>query len=379
MNKCKYILYALFLVGSLSACEEKDTLHKPEPVIERQNINPVSEFAYDGLSIYYKWADELKGKEPIVSDNDPKKYFKSLLSEPDTKHGWSWITDDVEGLLKGFEGKSLSFGFGLNFIKRDEQAKTYFAVIKYVFPNTPAHEKGLKRIDIIGEIDGAKITANNYRKLYGNQPATFSIYQYDADKKLKKAKEVTVTPREINTNPVLLDSIYTIGNKKIGYLFYTSFLDNYNSALYQVFEKFKQEKVTDLVLDLRYNHGGAVSSAVYLASMIAPRMKVESKEILLQMNYNKSINAMFNKNNWKRTDKLGIYNTKKLPNPLDANLNLQKVYVIATGDSYSASELTTFCLKSHMEVVHIGNKTGGKYTAQITTKNYLKIGQCNLS
>ena len=48
--------------------------------------------------------------------------------------------------------------------------------------------------------------------------------------------------------------------------------------------------------------------------------------------------------------------TGTAPNPLTANLNLNKVYVIATSGSVFASELTTFCLRPYMNVIHIGEK-----------------------
>ena len=81
------------------------------------------------------------------------------------------------------------------------------------------------------------------------------------------------------------------------------------------------------------------------------------------------MNNLFDKNKWGRSDSLGVY-TASEQNPINANLNLNKVYIIATGDSYSASELTTFCLKSYMSVVHIGEKTGGKYVASWTIHPY---------
>ncbi len=37
---------------------------------------------------------------------------------------------------------------------------------------------------------------------------------------------------------------------------YTSFTSNFNSSLEKTFNEFKAKGITDLILDLRYNHGG---------------------------------------------------------------------------------------------------------------------------
>ena len=123
-------------------------------------------------------------------------------------------------------------------------------------------------------------------------------------------------------------------------------------------------------MDLRYNPGGDVSAAIYLASLIAPEAEVRNKSVFSIMSYNKFVNAIFDENKWDRSDRLGVYDTNKAPNPLDANLNLEKVYVLTTRSSASASELTTFCLKPYMAVEHIGEYTAGKYTASWTIHAY---------
>jgi len=97
------------------------------------------------------------------------------------------------------------------------------------------------------------------------------------------------------------------------------------------------------------------------------------------MDYNNLLNTSFDqwykeappadKYMYDRKDYLGTYDPKD-SNPLDANLDLKTVYIIATDDSYSASELTLFCLKPYMNVVHIGYDTGGKYTASWTIHGY---------
>lgn len=337
-------------------------------IVEKKEINRVCQFVYDGLSNFYLWNSSMTNKKPTVSNTDPKKYFKSVLHPTDTGHGWSWITDDVEGLLAEFEGESTdAFGFQPFPLFADETKTKIIGFIRYVFPGTPAADAGLKRGEVIIKINGATITEQNYLGLYGaNQKTTFTVL----DQQMNNPREVTLTPSKIETDPVLFSKVYEIEGHKIGYLFYTNFIDKYNESLFNAFEAFKAAGIEDLVVDLRYNTGGHGSSAIYLASLIAPQAAVQKKEIFATMSYNALVNAAFDENKWDRNDYLGSYDSEKFPDPLLANLNLNKVYIIATGSSYSASELTTFCLKPFMDVIHIGEKTGGKYTASWTLHAY---------
>ena len=345
----------------------------------KNGINTVSQFVYDGMSKLYFWNYDVTGKKPTLEDKDPKKYFERLLSSVDKKHNWSWITDDAKALFADFAGEPMTFGYDLDFILVNE---IIYGRIKYVYKDTPAYNAGIRRLDLIGEINGERITADekgyisnkDVDLLYGNKPVTFSIYR-STDKGIEKTKDnVHVTPKVTQTDPVVFDSIYTIGDKTIGYLFYTSFISNFNYRLHEVFLNFKQKGVTDLILDLRYNLGGDITAATYLASIIAPKSNVEQKDIFTILSYNKSIGQ----NNYKLGEyvekdiiKNGKVITKAEPNPLDANLNLNNISIIATSSSYSASELITFCLRQQMQkVTHIGSKTGGKYTASITIHAY---------
>src|SRR5690606_38549250 len=75
-------------------------------------------------------------------------------------------------------------------------------------------------------------------------------------------------------DPVILDSVYTYPDKKVGYLAYSSFEEvwpnshqNYRK-LEQIFQTFESASISDLILDLRYNPGGYVDAAEYLANKI---------------------------------------------------------------------------------------------------------------
>lgn len=160
--------------------------------------------------------------------------------------------------------------------------------------------------------------------------------------------------------------------RKVGYLFYTSFIDEFNPRLYETFARFKAAGITDLIVDLRYNHGGSIGAAGYLASLIAPRSAVQSKSVFSQLDFNSFLNSYYDARGG-RSYKLGEFGSGQ-SNPLGANLNLNTVYIIATSDSYSASELLTFCLRPYMNVVHIGEETGGKFTASMTVTAYDSYG-----
>jgi len=358
------LLFGVLLTISFFSCK-----NEPDngPNKQSNSISPVSKFIYDAMSIYYYWADGMIDKKPTTKDSDPEKYFTSLLSQTDKEHGWSFIVDDVQSLMADFAGEPKDFGFSLGLMYANEARTEYAAFVKYVYPNTPASEKDIKRLDLIMRIDDKPITESNYMKLFSGEAAKFSISRWFDS---KKSFEVILTPQNITTNPVLYTDIYEIDGKKIAYLFYTQFINNFNSSLYDAFAKFKREGVTDLIIDLRYNPGGSVHSAAYLASLIVPEEDVKNKSPFTILSYNAFLNRAFDADSKdSRIERLGAYSAPE-SNPLEANLNLGKVYIIATGESYSASELLTYCLKSYVDVVHIGGRTGGKYTISTTFHAY---------
>lgn len=359
-----YTLTFILVVIANVACE-KDTPEIDKPN-DKKKIDIVSQFIYDGMSSFYLWAEDVVDKKPTPEHTNPNEYFESILYKPTDI--WSWITDDAEELLSDFEGTiTNAFGFNPRALWTNDKYEELIGFVRYVVPNTPAERVGIKRGDVIVKINGQKITRSNYSTLYGsNSKTTFTVLDQD----WKNEKEIEITPERINSDPVLFYDTYEIDDKNIGYLFYTTYASGFNNSLYKAFERFKNDNITDLVLDLRYNPGGSISTAGYLLSLIAPKTFVNDKSVFTKMSYNTYVNGVYDKNGWERGSRLGNYNKSTDFNPINANIDLKKVYIITTNQSASASELTTFCLRPFMDVVHIGENTSGKYTASWTIHAY---------
>jgi C-terminal processing protease CtpA/Prc len=118
----------------------------------------------------------------------------------------------------------------------------------------------------------------------------------------------------------------------------------------------KNQGISQLILDLRYNPGGEVRVANYLASAIAPEAVVNSKEILVSYEYNDNLKQYF-------SDRQGADS----PNIIsrfeqnENNLNLNEVVILTSGTTASASELVINGLKPYMDVTVIGENTFGKF------------------
>jgi C-terminal processing protease CtpA/Prc len=136
---------------------------------------------------------------------------------------------------------------------------------------------------------------------------------------------------------------------------YNGFYASYDDQLNTVFGGFQSQNVTDLVLDLRYNSGGSIATATKLASMITGQFT----------------NQVFAKQQWN--EKQQAFRESQDPNSLLNkfvgglnSLNLNKVYILTTKGTASASELVINCLKPYINVVQIGDVTTGKNVGSVT-------------
>ena len=142
---------------------------------------------------------------------------------------------------------------------------------------------------------------------------------------------------------------------------YNGFYPGYESHLNAAFGQLAAQGVTDLVLDLRYNSGGSIATATRLASMITGQFNGQlfAKE---QWNgklqaYYEDINPAALRDNFTNT----IGNSSSIN-----SLNLNRIYVLTSKSTASASELVINGLAPYIDVIQIGDFTTGKNVGSIT-------------
>ncbi len=344
----------LILIFGAAGCKE-------DPIPETEEEAPaltqkVNEFIETAMKDVYLWYKQLPDID-IRYEFDSEAYFEKLLYADDK---WSFVTDDIQSFENSLEGKEVTFGYSLAF-GRFSNTGNIFALVEFVYPNSPASVAGLKRGDIIVMMNNADITDQNYKDLLyrENISVTMGVLSNNG---ISLGETKNMTAKELNLNPVLLKKVIDYNDHKIGYLFYAQFISEFNSSLDSAFQYFKDSQITDLVIDLRYNPGGYISAAQRLCSCIAPVSIVNNNSSLVTFQWNDKYQDYWESNNVTSQLKVNFVNT------VPVKLGLDKIYVLTGSGTASASELSITGLKPYMDVTTVGETTYGKYTASITLK-----------
>lgn len=372
------IINLLITLTFLSGCKKDETPYDELSLA-------INEFIWDGLNYYYLWYENvhdlsddrfissLQKREFLIPYNDHEELFYDLLHTPTDR--FSWIVDDYEELEKLFQGITTSMGFKYTLINLTGNNLT--GVVKYVIDNSPAYHAGLRRGDFFTKVDGLSITTSNYRNLlYEKSSYTLTMATFD-DGILNETGSISLTAEEVHENPVYITKVIETDGKKVAYLYYSGFRSNYEEELNNAFAYFLSQSASELVLDLRYNGGGSVSTTAKLGSMI---YDTDTNKIFIRKVYNDKYSdylldaygesAFY----WTLYDHIVTEDEQVVP---VKSLGLDKLYILTTGNSASASELLINCLRAYIDVIIIGTTTYGKNVGSITIKDIDKNGNIN--
>lgn len=269
--------------------------------------------------------------------------------------------------------ETAGLGFGPFLSTPLEDGSSYIGITPgFVRRGSPAEVAGLRRGDIIYAVNGSPLTTANYSnmmyQLYLNPSGTytFSFMRFEDNGEggyaLKSYDSAAATASVYVYDPVLHASVLKDpddDSARIGYLVYESFDLGSQDILEGAIDEFVKEGITDLILDLRFNAGGAVAQSRWLSGCIAGESNGSKTFVKVIYNNGATEDWKFDYGYNNDTDPLG--------KPTD--LGLDRLFVITSYNTASAAELVINSLKGiDFPVKMIGCNTEGKNVGMVVSE-----------
>jgi len=354
----KKLFLSLFAVSIICSSCFKDK----DDTIQTATVEDIQNFIYRGLNFFYLYkADTPELANDAFASEEEKNTFLNSYATPEalfeylrsSQDRFSLLVDDYIELENALNGISLNNGMEFGLLRYPDGSGNVFGYARYILPNTSAQAEGLKRGDIFNTIDGQQLTENNFSDLLAPDSYTIGLATYDGITVTPTNESVLLIKTQYSENPIQLSNTLTINGVKIGYLLYNAFTSEFDSQLNAVFSQFQSDGVTELVIDLRYNGGGSVRTATYLSSMITGQF---ANQLLYTEEWNTDRQGDYAEN--------GVFPSSFVNGGEGINsLSLNKVYILTTGRTASASELVINGLSPYITVRQVGSTTTGKFQA----------------
>lgn len=274
------------------------------------------------LENYYKDIDKKElldgATEGMISKLDDE--FSTVIPDESTNN----FNIRLEGTYEGI---------GVEIVNDENNNVIIYSIIE----NSPAEKAGLKAGDIIIKIDDKDFTnkktseLSNYVK--NSTKENFKIViKRDGEEKTFELKREKVTLKSVDSKIIERD------NKKVGYIYIAIFANDTYNQFKKALNKLEQEKIDALILDVRDNTGGHLTTVSKMLSLF-----LDSNHVIYQTQTKEETKKFYSKGK----------ETKKY-----------KIVVLQNENSASASELLSAALKEEYKATIIGTKSYGKGTVQ---------------
>jgi C-terminal processing protease CtpA/Prc len=179
--------------------------------------------------------------------------------------------------------------------------------------------------------------------MFDMDPLQFTIRRLD-----NSEFTVTVTKDIVTINPLPQWRVIDTATGPVGYMELATFISTADPVFDTIFAEFRQASITDLIVDLRYNGGGLVSTTELLGDFLGGR---GANGLVFSR-------TLFNADNSFRDS---VRQFQQFTN----SLNLSRLIIIGSRRTASASELVTNSMEPYVEVTIVGDTTFGKPVGQV--------------
>ncbi|MDX3774608.1 S41 family peptidase [Chromatiaceae bacterium AAb-1] len=344
----------------------------------RTGIDPYTNRAYPdkvGSSMYEKlwlrsWSNDTYLWYRELSDINPAsynvlQYFNLLKTDAITDSGA--LKDNFHFAENTADYKKqtqsgVTSGYGIRW-KYGSTRPPRSLTVAYTDPGSPADLAGISRGDQLLAINGIDFISDNTQAgvdiinaaLFPEQAG--EQHQFRLQTIQGTIIDTTLSSADVASSPVQNVQVLNDNGVKTGYLQFNSHIALAQDQLINAVQQFKNENISELVIDLRYNGGGLLALASQLGYMVAGPNTIQGR-IFEQMQFNDKTPSP---NPTPFYDRKINYEANRLTSTPLPTLELPRVFVLTTDATCSASEAFVNGLRGvDLEVIQIGGKTCGK-------------------
>ncbi len=179
------------------------------------------------------------------------KYLNEKYSLFMDQEETSSLNDKLEG---NYDGIGIEIGI------KDKKI-----MVLNVYENTPASVAGLKVNDELVKVEDLTINESTTLKdvtslIKDKRSVKLSI------KRDNEVKEFSIDIKKID-KPVVTEKIFERNNKKVGYIYLSTFSENAGTQVKEALKKLDEENIDSLIFDVRSNTGGYLTSVTEILNM----------------------------------------------------------------------------------------------------------------
>ncbi len=306
----------LFVIGGSG-------IHKVEntPILNDATVNKINEI-YEWMKIYYY--------EDFDRTDIQNAMLDGLIGGLDDPYSVYYTPEEYKDLMVSTSGIYYGIGAGLR-----QDVNTMEVTISKVYRGTPAEEAGLKDGDKIISVEGIDATSVEVSALVqhirGEEGSKVHMVIF------RESTGETLEFDVVRRNVELPSVEYEMLEGNIGYIQVLEFQSKTDEQFKEIVEQYKKQGMKGLIIDLRANPGGLLTSVVNMLDYMLPAGRITYIE-----------------------DKYGNrqeYNS-------DASCIDMPMVVLIDENSASASEIFAGAMKDYKYATLIGKTTFGKGIVQ---------------